>query len=205
MATKTHDRADLRALRHKLDDIRAAADDTNDLFVRAMESFLTAVEYRDDTLRRSALEEAKGSLESSLTSHVESLAKHSAAAQAEVRDFNTRFEGVVVEPDQEFDDLGRSMSLLVQDVLGELVEFRGGTIVVASRHGMTLPNAAKLNEHIAYWEQVKADLVDLWPWSDAPVPLPPADREMIARSRAAIEAGEVGEDIDTLIARLRAE
>ena len=203
MATKTHERADLRDLRRKLDDIRAAMDSAGDPFVFAMEQFLTAADYRDDTLMRSALEEAKGVLEDSLTNYVLDLAEYSTTARAEVEELKARFEGLVVEPEQQFDDLGRSLSLLVREVSGLLREFVAGTLIVARKHGMSLPNAAKLDEHIAYWEGVKADLVDCWPWTDAP--LPPADRAMIAASRAALQAGERGESLEAVIERRRSK
>jgi hypothetical protein len=94
--------------------------------------------------------------------------------------------------------------LAVSYVIRRLRSFRDGPIALAQDGaGVEILNVAQLDEHIARWNEVKTNLVDCWPWSDAP--LPPVDREMVARSRAAFAAGEPFEDIDTLIERLRAE
>ena len=62
MATKAHDRADLRALRRKLEAARQDADGIHELFVQVADRFLTAAEYKDDALMRSAVEEARAAL-----------------------------------------------------------------------------------------------------------------------------------------------
>jgi hypothetical protein len=205
MATTTHERADLRARRRNLEDLRGGADVTGDVYAKAVEKFLTAAEYRDDALMRSAIEEAKAALADSLPEVVDTQLRYSAKARAEVEDFKRSVEGVPIEPGEAFDELGRSLSLLVGQLLRVLNALRDGTIPLARRHGYDVSNAAHLDDHITYWEAVKRDLVDLWPWSTIPLPLPPVDREMVARSRAAFQAGEPFEDIDTLIARLRSE
>jgi hypothetical protein len=205
MTTKTRERADYRALRRKLDDIRGGVEGTGDVYAKAMGKFLTAADYRDDTLMRSALEEAKAALADSLTEAVDNQLEYSSRARSEVENFKHNFEGVPIEPGDPFDELGRSLSLLVGRVLLGLKAFRDGPIPLARRHGYDVSNAAHLDEHVAYWEAVKQDLVDRWPWSTVPIPLPPVDREMVARSRAAILAGEPGEEINALIERLRSE
>jgi hypothetical protein len=205
MATKTHDRADLCALRRNLEDLRGGAEVTSDVYAKAVEKFLTAAEYSDDALMRSAIEEAKAALADSLAEVVDTQLRCSAKARAEVEDFKRRVEGVPIEPGETFDELGRSLSLLVGQLLRVLNALRDGPIPLARRHGYNVSNGAHLDDHIAYWGVVKRDLVDLWPWSTIPFPLPPVDREMVARSRAARERGEQGESIDALIERLRSE
>lgn len=205
MATQTHKRADLRALRRKLDDIRRDDEGTRGLFVRAIESFLTAAGYKDQALMQSALEEAKSALGTSIAESVEYQVGRSTAAQELIREVADELEGLPIEPDEQFDELGRSLSSSVLNALGALHGLRDGPVTSARKHGVEVPNAAKLDEHITHWQVVKANLVDCWPWSAVPVPLPPVDREMVARSRAAILAGEPGEDINALIERLRSE
>jgi hypothetical protein len=206
MATKTHDNAALRALRRKLDDVRRDDDTgTRSLFVQAMEKFLSAADYPDLALMQSYLEEAKCELGVLLTTAVDALADRSTAARSVVQQFTDLYEGEVVTPDEHFDELGRSLSQIVSNRLLILRDFKGGEIATALKHSVEVPNAAKLDGHIAYWEGVKTDLVDRWPWTDAPLPFPPVDREMVARSRAAIVAGELGEEIDALVARLRSQ
>lgn len=134
---------------------------------------------------------------------MESQLRYSEKARSQVEDFKSSIEGVPIEPGESLDDLGRTVSLLVSNVLHALRVFRDGPIPMTRRHGYEVSNAAQLDEHIAYWEAVKLNLVDCWPWTDAP--LPPADRDMIARSRAALQAGEQGEEIGALITRLRSE
>lgn len=205
MATKTHGRADLRALRQRLEAVGQTEDGAQSILVEAADRFLTAAGYQDEALMRSALEEAKAVLGRRTIEMVEERANNSSAAQVSIRKFTDDFEGVPLELDEQLDDLGRSLSSFVSGWLRYLTDFRDGPLRMARKHRIEVPNAAKLDEHIAYWESVKANLVDCWPWSDAPIPLPPVDREMVARSRAAFAAGEKGEDIDALIARLRSE
>jgi hypothetical protein len=205
MTTSTIQRNHLAAFRQKLDDLRFRTDGHNVPFFEAMEKVLTAASYQDDTLMRAALEEANTALVASVEQAVEDVTVLSSSLRQLVQNFTSDLEGAVVEPDEQFDELGRLISRIVTGALQAVRELRDGAVATMSKHGVEVLNAAKLDEHIAYWEQVKADLVDLWPWSTGPVPLPPADREMIARSRALIEAGEWGEDIDALIARLRSE
>lgn len=205
MTTKPHERTDLRALRRKLEDLRGDVEERGDVYVKAVEKFLTAADYRDDTLMRSALEEAKAALADSLTEAVDTQLGYSSKARTEVEHFKCSIEGVPIEPGESSDELGRSLSLLVGRVLLGLTAFRDGPIPLARRHGYDVSNAAHLDDHVTYWEAVKRDLVDCWPWSTVPIALPPVDREMVARSRAAILAGEPGEDINALIERLRSE
>lgn len=203
MATKTLERDPFRSLSRKLEAARQNGDGTRALLVQATDNFLTAAEYEDWVLMRSALEEAKAALAKGTAEKVDELVSGSTIAQTSIREFTEEFEGVPLELNERLDELGRSLSSFVLDWLHSLTEFRDGPLSMARRHGIAVDNAAKIEEHIAHWEAVKANLVDCWPWTDAP--LPPVDREMVARSRAAFEAGDPGEDIDVLIARLRSE
>lgn len=203
MTTNTLGRDRFRSLRQRLEAARQNADGTRALLVQATDRFLTAAEYGDNALMRSAIEEAKAALAKGAAEKVDELVTDSAAAQVSIREFTTDFEGVPLKLDEQLDDLGRSLSSFVSDWLRHLTDFRDGPLVMARKHGIKVPNADKLDEQISYWEAVKANLVDCWPWTDAP--LPPVDREMVARSTAAFEAGEPGDDIDALIERLRSE
>ena len=203
MATSTQERDSLRSFRRAFEGIRGDVDSAGDVYGQTVEKFLTAAGYRDDTLMRSALEEAKAALADSLVRAVESQLRYSEKARSQVEDFKNSIEGVPLEPGESFDDLGRTVSLLVSNVLHALRVFRDGPIPMTRRHGYEVSNAAQLDEHIAYWEAVKLNLVDCWPWTDAP--LPPADREMIAASRAALLAGERGESLESVIARRRSK
>jgi len=203
MTTGTLQRNHLRTFRQKFDDFRLRAGGQNGAFFEAMEKVLTAASYQDDTLMRAALEEANTALVASVERAVEDTTAHSASLREFVQNFTSDLEGKVVEPDEQFDELGHLISRIVAGAHAAVRELREGAVATVGRHGVEVPNAAKLDEHIAYWEEVKANLVDCWPWTDAPPP--PVDREMVARSRAAFAAGEPFEDIDTLIERLRAE
>lgn len=203
MATSTQERDRLRHLRQRLEAPGQDADDTHALLVQVTDRFLTAAEYRDEALMRSALEEAKAKLATGVADKVGELISGSSVARVSIRAFTTDFEGVPLKLDDQLDALGRSLSAFVLSWLRHLTGFRDGPLAMAHKHGMEVPNAAELDEHIAHWQAVKANLVDPWPWTDSP--LPPVDRGMVARSRAAFLAGNHGEDIDTLIERLRSE
>lgn len=106
MATKTHEQADFRGLRRKLDDLRVDPDATGNLLFRAMDNFLTAAGYQDQTLMRSAIEEAKAALADSLTEAVDAQLRYSSKARSEVEDFKCNFDGVPIEPGEPSDELG---------------------------------------------------------------------------------------------------
>jgi hypothetical protein len=186
-----------------LDEIRRNDDGTRALFVRAIEKFLSAAEYSDQALMRSHFEEAKASLGDSLADSVEALVKSSSTPLGKIKEFMDLSEGEPVEPDEQFDELGHSLSRVVSAALRHLGAYRDGPLAMARRRGIEVPNAAKLDEHIAQWQGVKANLVDCWPWTDAP--LPPADRVMIAASRAALRTGEQGESLEAVIERRRSK
>lgn len=203
MVTSTQERDRLRSLRQRLEVARQHADGTRALLVQATDRFLTAAEYRDDTLMRSALEEAKAALATGAAEKVEELVNGSSVARVLMHGFTDELTVVPLKLDERLDELGRSASSFVSSWLRHLTDFRDGLLAMARKHGIPVPNAVQLEEHIAHWQGVKANLVDCWPWTDSP--LPPVDRDMVARSRAAFQAGERGEDIDALIERLRSE
>jgi hypothetical protein len=205
MTTSTIQRNHLRAFRQKLDDLRLRADGHGSPFFEAMEKVLTAASYQDDTLMRAALEEANTALVASVEQAVDDLAAYSSAFRQLIQEFTRDLEGRVVEPDEQFDELGHVISRIVAGASDAMRDLRDGAVATVSKHGVEVPNAEKLDEHIAYWETVKADLVDGWPWSTGPIPLPPTDREMVARSRAAWQAGERGESLEAVIARRRSK
>lgn len=203
MTTSTRQHHHLRAFRRKMDDLRVRAGGQGTSFFDAMEKVLTAASYQDDTLMRAALEEANTTLVASVEQAVEDSTAHSSSLRQLIQDFTRDLEGTVVEPDEQFDELGHLISQIVTGASQALRELRDGAVATVSKHDLVVPNAATLDEHIAYWEAVKANLVDCWPWTDAP--LPPADREMIAASRAALQRGERGESLEAVIERRRSK
>jgi hypothetical protein len=187
-----------------LDQLSVGVTPTGAAFIRAIANVLNAVDYQDPALMRSYIEESKAACAEMFFESVADQVKRSSAALEFVHELTDQFEGLPVELDEQSDDLGRSVSDLATTTLGAMTEFRNGPLAGVQKHGVDVPNAAKLDEHIAYWEAVKANLVDTWPWTTS-AELPPVDRETVAKSRAAFQAGEQAEDIDTLIERLRGE
>jgi hypothetical protein len=161
------------------------------------------VDYQDPALMRSYLEESKVACAALFSESVADQVKRSSAALEFIHELTTQLEGSPVEVDEQSDDFGRSISGLTNSTLEAMIDFRDGPLAGVQQHGVEVPNVEKLDEHIAQWQAVKVNLVDCWPYADAP--LPPADREMIAASRAALQAGERGESLEAVIARRRSK
>lgn len=202
MSNYSTPREHFHSLRQKIDAIRTATKAACQVARQGSDDLVTALEESLRTWAQSTLGQKRVELGGLLSRTLEALVASSMNARAEVEAFKSMLEGVRLQVDEEFDRCGVSLSIRVGELLHVLEGFRH-KLSMAGLIGIGAPNAAKLDEHIAYWEEVKANLVDCWPWTDAPPP--PVDREMVARSRAAFAAGEPFEDIDTLIERLRAE
>jgi len=79
------------------------------------------------------------------------------------------------------------------------VELRDGVVRLLQERGYEIANADQLGQSILELQELKKGVLANWPWSNQD--LPPVDREMVKRSRAAILRGE-GESVEELIRRL---
>lgn len=154
-------------------------------FAPAIEAVFTALEYQDETLRRSAVESAKSALGDMID---DVIAKRVGATRAARGEVVARVEGLGFSPGPESDALGRELGRTFDEHIRSLVGFRDGVVRPAARH-TTIARAAELDAEIAAVEALKTAVVGDWPWSDRPVP--PFDPATRARSRAAIARGDV--------------
>jgi hypothetical protein len=194
-------RGNFEELRRHVEKFRAG--DPWELFVQALDGFLTAAEYEDETLMRSHIEVEKVSVSERLASIIDERVKNSSWVLDKLRGDIDRFESEPFEPNEEVDATGRAFEDLAREEHSRLAGLRDGPLAMLRKHGVEVPNAAKLDAEIARWQSFHKDTIDCWPWINGP--LPPVDRELVERSRSARGRGEAGEEIEALITRLQSE
>jgi hypothetical protein len=189
--TTTRNSAD--ELRAEFDRLKATASFDAEVPVglaQALDRLLTALEYEDETLRRSAAVDARTALAEMIDEDIDKRLVFSrnlceGAAQA------GSIVGVL--PSNEFDEGGRLIESHLNGWLRVLTNLRDGTVRTVVSHGVELTRAGELDDEIARVEAFKAAFIGGWPWSHLPAPTP--DPDSAARSRAEAERGEfIGAD-----------
>ena len=163
---------------------------------QALQSCLTARDYHDIILLRSHLIAALASLQKVVYEAVQKrLGWPQQAREACQRIFDL-IKGCPVE---NWDDVGKALESRFEETLKILADLRDGAVKSLQEHEYDVDNADQLERDIEELQKLKKSVLENWPWSNQA--LPPVDRGMVARSRAAIVRGE-GESIDDLIRRL---
>lgn len=203
MTIDTRQRGVLASLRRRVSRLHTGGSLATELVVRALEGFLIAAEYKDVTLMQSHLAAARMAINDYIAKSIEEMLNVSADVRSDFQEAINLLEGSPIVPDSDFDDTGRDVSDIVQDELSTLTTFRDGALAMFKRYGVEADNEAMLHEEISRWQSIKENIVDCWPWTNAP--LPPVDRQMVAESRLAHQRGERAENIDDLIERLKSK
>jgi hypothetical protein len=165
-------------------------------FTRAMQAYLTAMDYDDIALMRSRLAEAAESFQEALVEDI----RGRLGAPVRIRQTCQEIlETVKEHPLENWDEPGRLLEALFDGILAGLVEIINGPVKVLQKHGYPIANAAVLEDEINELHRMKQGILSDWPWSSRE--LPPVNRDMVAASRAAIRRHE-GEPIEDLIRRL---
>lgn len=162
----------------------------------AMQSLQTALTFQDSTLVRSSVESAFHAVTEVVSAEVERRLQWSNRAITGIQSFLNSIEDEPIEPDEEWDGLGKqanSMHDRIQPVLVDL-QTRLGAVLREFKPDL----AAKLEGEISQWKTMKENVLDRWPWTNRD--FLPVDREMLAESRKLIERRE-GESIEELTRR----
>ncbi len=166
-------------------------------FAQAMKALLTAMEYQDPTLVRSSLEEVLESLRDVTREAIEKRLGWPELSRRACRKIREAMKGF---PQENFDELGEGIESQFDRMLEILTDLRDGPVKMLQDKGYEVENAVQLERDIRELQELKQGMLENWPWSSQS--LPPVDREMVARSKAAIARGETGESLEELIRRL---
>lgn len=150
----------------------------------AMERVFTALEYKDEALRQSAVVEAKAAL----AELVDEATEKRLAFSTELRKgFGSVAAEIGVWPSPDYDEIGRMVEGHINDLLRALTDLRDGAVRTLTTHGVELSKAAELDAEIERVMAFKQSLIGEWPWSHHPTPA--VDEGMRARSREEFSRG----------------
>jgi hypothetical protein len=166
-------------------------------FTEAMQSFLTAMGYDDNTLMRSHLESAKKELAAAVHEVVARRLGWPTRMSERCRQIKHLMRDV---PRENWDELGAEVEARFDEMLKVLSELRDGPVRLLLSHGCEIDNAGLLTSDIQELHLLRKSILESWPWSSRE--LPAVNREMVAASMAALARGETGEPIEDLIRRL---
>jgi hypothetical protein len=185
-------RAELERL-VKLDEMRAAP-----AVHRAIQSLLTALDYRDATLIGSHANTLVEAIRDFMADQVKGvLGRPKLFKEAWRKIWEEHLKG---QPFENLDDLGKAFESLINKAQVDLVDLRDGPLRILQDLGFAIDNRDEIDRDIEDLRKLKADVLQDWPWSDRV--LPPVNRRMVEESRAAVARGEKGDSIKDLIRRL---
>ncbi len=175
---------------------RLASEHGPPVLTQAVQALLTAKEYDDPALMLSSANAVFEALRDLIEEYIgtklgisETIAKGFKEFQAMVR----------CHPFDELDVAGRAFEAGFNRILKHLTDIQAA-VGKLQANDYEVPSAAQLGKEIERLKALKQKVLNDWPWSSASPP--PVDREMVARSRAAISRGESCESIEELIGRL---
>jgi hypothetical protein len=102
-------------------------------------------------------------------------------------------------PGEEFDRLGTTVAAVFEKLLGSITRLKDRWVALAHECGMEVVKERDLEATVRELTALRESLFESWPWTSRG--LPPVDRAMVERSRAAAARGE-GEAVEHIIRRL---
>lgn len=196
MTNTSTTKAMLDPIRSKIERIIKSLTSSEDPFVEALRSFLTALDYNDEPLMRSRLEEIRDSFCDEVTKGIE---KQLGWAQSAFDDMQILVDTVKRKPHElgeEFDRLGRSINNLLEEAIDFLKKYYENINRISA---ILIPNVVHLKREIEKWSALKDNTANEWPWSYRE--LPPVNRKMVQDSRDAFKRGE-GRNLKEVIREL---
>jgi hypothetical protein len=183
-----HDDEKCRSIRRDLNkQLRLLRGKAPELFVEAFEGLITALDYRDTTMMVAHLRTALNSVHEKAVESVEKVLTFSERGLNLCDEVVGELGNGAIKPSEEFDDLGHDLSDLATAAIGKL-DGLIKLIGVISRHVEEPICHAELVRELEKWQEMKARVIDPWPWSA--MKIPPVNWDMVARSRAAFERGD---------------
>ena len=183
--------------KRQLEDIASSMNwDACPMAGQAIRGVLTALDYHDPVLMRAHLLEAM----ERFRELVEGGVQEALDRWQQLRElWRKSWESLQGQADENsLDDLGKSLESALAAVMDRMVKLRECVQQFRDR-GYEVEGADRLQEAIEGVHEFRKGVLGNWPWASQSAP--PVDRDMIARSRAAIAGGEKGERIEDVIRR----
>lgn len=166
---------------------------------QAMTAVLTARDYNDPTLVRSALNEASLTLAEATSEDIRG--QHELVGLA--RDVcRGELDGLTGKPAEDCDKVGRSLEAFLTGLIKVFEDTRDQLVRSLLDRGYEVRHVEMLARDIESLHALKREILGNWPWSAADV-APPLNRAMVEASRETIAAGRA-ERADDVINRLGA-
>lgn len=169
--------------------------DTQPALVDAMRGLLAGIDYRDPAIVGSHWQALREAIGATADAEIE---RHLRWAQ-QARQLSDSIRAIDGSPGEEFDRLGRTVGLVFDRLIASMDQLKARWVELARENGIEVRRTGELDAAAAELADLRKEILDTWPWSSKA--LPPADRGMIERSRAAIARGE-GEPVEDVIRRI---
>ena len=169
--------------------------DRHPALAEATRGLMAGIDYRDQALLGSHWQAMREAIADTANEEIE---KHIQWARL-VRQLCETVRRVDGSPGEEFDRLGRTVEAVFDKLLGSIARLKDRWIALAHECGMEVAKEGDLDATVQELTALRASLFENWPWTSRG--LPPVDREMVERSRAARGRGE-GEPVEDIIRRL---
>jgi hypothetical protein len=165
--------------------------DASPPMIDAMQSMITAFEYKDQSLMESAFHSAMKVLHENLQNRVNRILQIPGAMRKAMAELSKM---VAVQPPEKRLELMRDLKNdLIQNGYfstntNELTDKLKQRIKFLGDRGYPIENADQIDQITQEIQKLKQLALESWPSGDRPVP--PLDRDMMARSKEAFERGE---------------
>jgi hypothetical protein len=163
----------------------------------ALQSLVSAVDYKDVALLQAAIHETLTALQESIEQAVQRRLGWPRQVKANCRRVIELIKGC---PSENWDEAGTHLEARFSGMLKDLTELRDGPVKFLQEHGYPIGNAGQLDSDIGELRELKQGVLGDWPWSNKP--LPPVDWEMARKAMADMKKGKPGEPLEDLIRRL---
>lgn len=167
-------------------------------FPQLIHAFLTAMDYNDSPLLESRANSIFEALQGMVNDNIKKVlgsAEYLQRAWQHIVDF------LQEHPSENCDELGKQFEAYLQTGIAALNQLRDGPVKSMEDAGYAIADAPALADGIEELHKLTQSICENWPWSDRP--LPPVNREMVARSRAELVLRE-GESFAEMVRRVRA-
>jgi hypothetical protein len=183
-------------MKNKLQGLAAYASNIMPPLATALEALLAAIDYEDDELIKTGLNGAFAALSETIRNIIPKIVREDEPARRELQDVLNQLGTFNAE---DLDAVGKELESAINLQLAQVSRMYD-TVKKLREQGYPVEEEIELGRLRNEWRQIKVRVLADWPWTTNP--LPQVDRDMVARSRAAIKAGQRGEPIEDLVRRL---
>lgn len=169
--------------------------DRHPALAEATRGLMAGIDYRDQALLGSHWQAMREAIADTANEEID---KHIQWARL-TRQLCETVRSVDGSPGAEFDRLGTTVEAVFDKLLGSVARLKDRWVTLAHECGMEVAKEPDLEAAVGELTALRASLFESWPWTSRG--LPPVDRAMVERSRAAVARGE-GEPVGDIIRRL---